>query len=83
MKKSIIRNSLFAAIMLCLCTCSTESKYDEVSTPDTPDHTERREVLLTLKNNLTINSSSPRAIATAEENALSTLDVYVLSLIHI
>ena len=75
MRKNIKRNSLFAAIMLLLCTCSTESRYDEVSTPDTPDNTERREVLLTLKNKLVVNSSTPRAIATAEENAISTLDV--------
>lgn len=77
MKKSIIRNSLFAAIMLCLCACSTESKYDEVNSPDISDHMERREVLITLKNKLAINSFSKRTIATAEENAISTLDIYV------
>lgn len=77
MKKSIIRNSLFAAIMLCLCTCSTDSQYDEKNTPDIPNHSERREVLLTLKNKLATNSFSSRTIAMAEENAIATLDVYV------
>ena len=77
MRKNIKRNGLFAAILLLLCTCSTESRYDDMSAPDIPENTERREVLLMLKNKLAINSSSPRAIATAEENAISTLDVYV------
>lgn len=65
-------------MLLLLASCTTESRYDEITKPDSPDHPECREILLTLNNQLVIeNSRSTRTIATAEENAISTLDVYV------
>lgn len=72
-----MRNLLSAAAVLLLSACSSESRLDEVTTPDTPSNPERREVLLTLNNKLAVNPHSARGIATAEENAISTLDVYI------
>lgn len=74
-----VTNNLVFAGLLLLVSCSSEQIYDEPSNPDTPDTPgsgARREVLLTLDNRLSVHSS-PRAIATAEENTVSTLDVYV------
>lgn len=72
---------LTSMLLLLLASCSSKSMYDEepggIIPPDVPDGTERHEVLFTLNNKLAIAPSSGRAIATAEENAISTLDVYV------
>lgn len=76
--------SIFAATLL-LAACSSESVIDTPAGPENPDPADganRREVLLTLKNNLQLKQ--PRAaraagdpIATEEENYIRSLDVYV------
>lgn len=70
--------TLFVASLL-LASCSSESTTDEdnktKTDPDTP--TDRREVLITLKNKLVLPNHTQRGIATEVENAISTLDVYV------
>lgn len=76
--------SIFAATLL-LAACSSESVIDTPVGPENPDPADdanRREVLLTLKNNLQLKQ--PRAvraagdpIATEEENYIRSLDVYV------
>lgn len=76
--------SIFAATLL-LVACSSESVIDTPAGPENPDPADganRREVLLTLKNNLQLKQ--PRAaraagdpIATEEENYIRSLDVYV------
>lgn len=75
-----MKNSFLTGMLLLLwASCTTESRYNEVFNPDDPDNAhnaERREVLLTLNNKLSLHPSG-RAIATAEENAISSLDVYV------
>ena len=77
--------SIFAASLL-LAACSSESVIDSPVTPENPgpaDDANRREVLLTLKNDLRLKQY-PRAaraagdpIATEEENYIQSLDVYV------
>lgn len=60
------------------CTSEYEHPIDKEIDGGTSDPT-RREVLLTLKNNLSVSPSTTKAgeIATADENAIETLDVYV------
>lgn len=66
---------LFLATGLMTGSCTNEIT-DEVAPPAEED-AGRREVQLTLKNKLTLPGSTTRGIATAAENQLSTLDVYV------
>ena len=67
-----------------LAGCTTENQNGEGTEPDpggNPD-VARREVLLSLKNKLALNTESTKAdapIATAEENSISTLDLYVFA----
>lgn len=75
MKKTA--NNLLLTLLLLFIACSSERIDEERSSGSTPDLNPRREVQLTLRNRLSLNASSPRAIATAAENTLSTLDVYV------
>lgn len=77
-------------ILLCLSACTKEAKQDTPVVVN-PDNSETREVLLTLKNQLllpkaTKGEDSPattkagdQPIATAAENAISTLDVYAFA----
>lgn len=60
------------------CTSEYEHPIDKGIDGGTGDPT-RREVLLTLKNNLSVSPSTTKAgeIATPDENAIETLDVYV------
>lgn len=75
--KKIPSNLLFALLLLfIIISCSSERMDEESPSPVIPDSAPRREVQLTLRNRLSLNSS-PRAIATSGENTLSTLDVYV------
>lgn len=67
--------TLFVVAGLAAGACTSEVTDDVV--PPTEMDTGRREVLLTLKNKLTLPGSTTRGIATAAENELSTLDVYV------
>lgn len=74
------------ALMLAtlLAGCSTESQNDNGNTPigGESDSGERREVMLTLKNKLVLKNAGTKAdtpIATAEENKIETLDVYVFA----
>ena len=70
--------SLAAALLLGGCTKETEQKGTDPVTPDADDA--RREVMMTLKNKLSVKPVSSKAetpIATAAENTISTLDVYV------
>ena len=73
-----------SAILLCnaflsgSCTKETEQKSTDPVTPDADNS--RREVMMTLKNKLSVKpvpSKAETPIATAAENAISTLDVYV------
>lgn len=82
-----ITGCLTVALLLGGCTKETEQKGTDPVTPDADDT--RREVMMTLKNKLSVESVSSKAsnattatkaetlIATAAENAISTLDVYV------
>lgn len=75
--KKIPSNLLFALLLLfIIISCSSERMDEESPSPVIPDSAPRREVQLTLRNRLSLNSS-PRAITTSGENTLSTLDVYV------
>ena len=69
---------LLCSFLLGGCTEETEQKGTDPAIPDTADS--RREVMMTLKNKLSVKPVSSKAgtpIATAAENAISTLDVYV------
>lgn len=62
---------------LLLHSCSGETQLDgENGIPEGKDPT-RQEVLLNINNKLVLHKAATREIATAEENAISTLDVYV------
>lgn len=62
---------------LLLYSCSGETQLDgENGTPEGKDPL-RQEVLLNINNKLVLRKTATRDIATAEENAISTLDVYV------
>lgn len=62
---------------LLLHSCSGETQLDgENGTPEGKDPL-RQEVLLNINNKLVLHKTATRDIATAEENAISTLDVYV------
>lgn len=74
------------ALMLAtlLAGCTTENQNGEGTEPDPGGNpaVARREVLLSLKNKLALNTESTKAdapIATAEENSISTLDLYVFA----
>lgn len=67
---------------LLLGACSAEKLIDETTPPPTTGDAGSREVLLTLKNKLSIKPVGTRVdvpIATAEENYISSLDVYVFA----
>lgn len=69
--------SLLAAGLL-LAACTSENIVEvPVPQPGTGDNDDRREVLLTLKNKLNVGDPATKAIATAEENYIRSLDIYV------
>ncbi|KKB53252.1 hypothetical protein HMPREF1535_03478 [Parabacteroides goldsteinii DSM 19448 = WAL 12034] len=82
-----ITGCLATTLLLGGCTKETEQKGADPVTPDADNS--RREVLMTLKNKLSVKPVTSKAasatagtkaetpIATAAENAISTLDVYV------
>lgn len=62
---------------LLLHSCSGETQLDgESEIPDGKDPA-RQEILLNINNKLVLHKTDTRTIATAGENAISTLDVYV------
>ncbi|RGS38178.1 hypothetical protein DWX97_07360 [Bacteroides cellulosilyticus] len=62
---------------LLLHSCSGETQLDgESEVPDGKDPA-RQEILLNINNKLVLHKTDTRTIATAGENAISTLDVYV------
>ncbi|MEY8612834.1 hypothetical protein AALM74_27085, partial [Parabacteroides segnis] len=76
--EKFITGCLAAALLLGGCTKETAQKGTDPVTPDADDA--RREVMMTLRNKLSVKPVSSKAgtpIATAAENAISTLDVYV------
>ena len=73
-----ITGCLATTLLLGGCTKETEQKGADPVTPDADNS--RRKVLMTLKNKLSVKPVTSKAgtpIATAAENAISTLDVYV------
>ena len=73
-----ITGCLATTLLLGGCTKEREQKGTDPVTPDADNS--RREVLMTLKNKLSVKPVTSKAgtpIATAAENAISTLDVYV------
>ncbi|WP_455637602.1 fimbrial protein [Parabacteroides sp.] len=58
------------------CTSETEEQIEKPS-PEPSGKVERREVLLTLKNKLSVTATKADPIATADENKISSLDVYI------
>lgn len=77
-----IFNKLYGISLLSLllsvaaCTSETEEQLDKPS-PEPSGKAERREVLLTLKNKLSVTATKADPIATADENKISSLDIYV------
>lgn len=73
--------NLFLLAGLLSGSCISEQTEVENPVPPTTTEGERREVLFTLKNKLALTGSATRAdgIATKEENAVATLDVYVFA----
>uniref|UniRef100_UPI0026EF7D4D hypothetical protein n=1 Tax=Parabacteroides gordonii TaxID=574930 RepID=UPI0026EF7D4D len=86
MKLVLKCTALILATLLAGCTTENQSgEGTEVDPGGNPD-VARREVLLSLKNKLALKPESAKAdtkadtpIATAEENSISTLDVYVFA----
>ncbi|MEY8611680.1 hypothetical protein AALM74_21185 [Parabacteroides segnis] len=70
--------SLFSLLLsLAACTSETEEQH-QTPAPDPSGGEARREVLLTLKNKLSVaQTKAGDAIATAAENKISALDIYV------
>ena len=73
---------LTTAILLAGTACTNENNEGLLSNPSSPsdgDATNRREVVVTIKNKLTVTPTGTKAgeIATAEENKISSLDIYV------
>ena len=71
---------LLAAVLLASCTAESD-KTDRTST-DEADSTNKREVLISFKNKLTVKTTKAETkadtpIATEAENEIATLDVYV------
>lgn len=73
-----------SSMLLCgaflLCNCTKENSTDDGGTPTGGTPSEVREVVMTFKNQLVLQKGATKAetpIATAAENAISTLDVYV------
>ena len=72
--------TLMLAAFLAGCSEETQHAGGNQPEPGGTDDAGRREVLLTLKNKLALKPVATKAetIATADENAIETLDVYVL-----
>ena len=70
--------SLFTLLLsVASCTSETEEQH-RTSAPDPSGSEARREVMLTLKNKLSVvKTKAGDAIATADENKISSLDIYV------
>ena len=73
---------LLAAVLLASCT--TEADKADRTPADGTDGANKREVLLSFKNKLTVATTKSETkadapIATKEENAISTLDIYVFA----
>ncbi|WP_455637398.1 fimbrial protein, partial [Parabacteroides sp.] len=73
---------LTTAILLAGTACTNENNEGLPGNPSSPsdgDAIARREVLVTIKNKLTVTPTGTKAgeIATAEENKISSLDIYV------
>ena len=71
-----MRGFLFIGSLL-LHSCSGETQLDDESGIPEGKDPARQEVLLNINNKLVLHKADTRDIATAEENAISTLDVYV------
>ena len=67
---------LFLLLSVAACTTETEESLAKPS-PEPSGKAERREVLLTLKNKLSVVQTKADPIATAGENKISSLDIYV------
>lgn len=70
--------SLFT-LLLSVASCTSETEEQrQTPAPDPSGSEARREVMLTLKNKLSVvKTKAGDAIATAEENKISSLDIYV------
>ena len=70
--------SLFTLLLsVASCTSETEEQH-RTSAPEPSGSEARREVMLTLKNKLSVvKTKAGDAIATADENKISSLDIYV------
>lgn len=83
MKQVLKCTAILLAALLAGCTEETQNGGgDNKPDPGETDSGQRREVLLTLKNKLALKEVSTKAgdpIATAEENTISTLDLYVFA----
>lgn len=73
--------TLMLAAFLTGCSEETQHAGGNQPEPGGTDDAGRREVLLTLKNKLALKPVATKAetIATADENAIETLDVYVFA----
>ena len=74
---------LLAAVLLA-SSCTAESDKTDRTPADGTDSANKREVLLSFKNKLTVATTKSETkadapIATKEENAISTLDIYVFA----
>lgn len=68
-------------LALLLAACTAESDKADRSSGKDEDSGNRREVLLSFKNKLSVSATKAetKAIATEEENEISTLDIYVFA----
>ena len=83
MKRALTKQLLLTtAILLAGTACTNENTEGLPGNPSSPsdgDAATRREVVVTIKNKLTVTPAGTKAgeIATAEENKISSLDIYV------
>ena len=79
MKLVLTKQLILAACLLAGMSCTEETDEGLQTSPSSPSdgNATRREVLMTFKNELSLAGAGTKAIATAAENKISTLDVYV------
>ena len=81
-KVQILAASIYLLVSVLLASCTTEADKADRTSTDGTDSANRREVLLSFKNKLTVKTTKAETktdvpIATEAENEIVTLDIYV------